>query len=101
MLLVYMILMSNCLLCIDRFKFHKLSLIKRFIQAQLVLAALNITTHVLKISSSSKFVAKIFRGKDVTLLNSQLKLFFSKVTISKPRSSRNSSIGFKLKMISF
>ena len=39
-----------------------------------------------------KFVAKIFRGKDVTLLFSQLKLFFNKVTISKPRSSRNSSI---------
>jgi tRNA (cytidine32/guanosine34-2'-O)-methyltransferase len=56
------------------------------------LAALNITTHVLKISPSSKFVAKIFRGKDVTLLFSQLKLFFNKVTISKPRSSRNSSI---------
>lgn len=63
-----------------------------FIQAQLVLAALNITTHVLKISPSSKFVAKIFRGKDVTLLYSQLKLFFAKVTIAKPRSSRNSSI---------
>ena len=57
-----------------------------------MLAALNITTHVLKISPSSKFVAKIFRGKDVTLLFSQLKLFFHKVTISKPRSSRNSSI---------
>lgn len=66
--------------------------IDEFIQAQLVLAALNITTHVLKISPSSKFVAKIFRGKDVTLLYSQLKLFFNKVTISKPRSSRNSSI---------
>ena len=66
--------------------------IDEFIQAQLVLAALNITTHVLKISANSKFVAKIFRGKDVTLLFSQLKLFFDKVTISKPRSSRNSSI---------
>lgn len=66
--------------------------IDEFIQAQLVLAALNITTHVLKISESSRFVAKIFRGKDVTLLYSQLKMFFAKVTISKPRSSRNSSI---------
>ena len=53
---------------------------------------MNITTHVLKISPTSKFVAKIFRGKDVTLLFAQLKLFFNKVTISKPRSSRNSSI---------
>ena len=66
--------------------------IDEFIQAQLVLAALNITTHVLKISARSKFVAKIFRGKDITLLVSQLKLFFAKVSISKPRSSRNSSI---------
>lgn len=61
-----------------------------YIQAQLLLAALNITTHVLK--SGGTFVAKIFRGKDVTLLYSQLKLFFPKVTIAKPRSSRNSSI---------
>lgn len=66
--------------------------IDEFIQAQLVLAALNITTHVLKISPTSKFVAKIFRGKDITLLFSQLKMFFAQVTVSKPRSSRNSSI---------
>jgi tRNA (cytidine32/guanosine34-2'-O)-methyltransferase len=66
--------------------------IDEFIQAQLVLAALNITTHILKKSDKSKFVAKIFRGKDVTLLFSQLKMFFKQVTISKPRSSRNSSI---------
>lgn len=38
------------------------------------------------------FVAKIFRGKDVTLLYSQLRLFFSDVVAAKPRSSRNSSI---------
>ncbi|XP_002731075.1 tRNA (cytidine(32)/guanosine(34)-2'-O)-methyltransferase-like [Saccoglossus kowalevskii] len=61
-----------------------------YIQAQLLLAALNITTHVLK--PGGTFVAKIFRGKDVTLLYSQLKIFFPKVTIAKPRSSRNSSI---------
>ncbi|GCC48749.1 hypothetical protein chiPu_0032660, partial [Chiloscyllium punctatum] len=35
---------------------------------------------------------KIFRGKDVTLLYSQLKIFFKEVTCAKPRSSRNSSI---------
>jgi tRNA (cytidine32/guanosine34-2'-O)-methyltransferase len=35
-------------------------------QAQLLLAALNITTHVLR--TGGTFVAKIFRGKDVTLL---------------------------------
>lgn len=38
------------------------------------------------------FVAKIFRGKDTTLLYSQLKIFFRKVSITKPSSSRNSSI---------
>uniref|UniRef100_H2ZIK2 Ribosomal RNA methyltransferase FtsJ domain-containing protein n=1 Tax=Ciona savignyi TaxID=51511 RepID=H2ZIK2_CIOSA len=31
-------------------------------------------------------------GKDVTLLYDQLRLFFTKVTCAKPRSSRNSSI---------
>ncbi|KAI8876181.1 FtsJ-domain-containing protein [Backusella circina FSU 941] len=61
-----------------------------YIQAQLLLAALNITTHVLR--PGGTFVAKIFRGKDITLLYSQLKIFFPKVTCSKPRSSRNSSI---------
>ncbi|XP_064611326.1 tRNA (cytidine(32)/guanosine(34)-2'-O)-methyltransferase-like [Liolophura sinensis] len=64
--------------------------IDEYIQAQLLLAALNITTHVLK--KGGTFIAKIFRGKDVTLLYSQLKIFFPEVTIFKPRSSRNSSI---------
>ncbi|KAJ8346573.1 hypothetical protein SKAU_G00279740 [Synaphobranchus kaupii] len=64
--------------------------VDEYIQAQLLLAALNITTHVLKTGGS--LVAKIFRGKDVTLLYSQLKIFFSAVTCAKPRSSRNSSI---------
>uniref|UniRef100_A0A667ZZ17 Putative tRNA (cytidine(32)/guanosine(34)-2'-O)-methyltransferase n=1 Tax=Myripristis murdjan TaxID=586833 RepID=A0A667ZZ17_9TELE len=64
--------------------------VDEYIQAQLLLAALNITTHVLK--PGGAFVAKIFRGKDVTLLYSQLKIFFSSVTCAKPRSSRNSSI---------
>lgn len=63
--------------------------------------ALNITTHVLK--DGGCFIAKvavartadvqIFRGKDVSLLYSQLKLFFACVTCAKPRSSRSSSIG--------
>ena len=62
-----------------------------YVQAQLLLAALNITTHVLK--QGGNFVAKIFRGKDVTLLFAQLRLFFENVTVAKPKSSRNSSIG--------
>ena len=37
-------------------------------------------------------MAKIFRGKDISLLYSQLRIFFPTVTIAKPRSSRNSSI---------
>ena len=64
--------------------------IDEYIQAQLLLAAFNITSHVLK--KGGNFVAKIFRGKDVDLLYSQLKIFFPDVTICKPRSSRNSSI---------
>lgn len=39
-----------------------------------------------------KFVAKIFRGKDTDLLYSQLRVFFRRVSIAKPASSRNSSI---------
>ena len=61
-----------------------------FIQGQLLLAAFNITTHVLK--PGGNFVAKIFRGKDVDLLWSQLSLFFKSVVIAKPSSSRSSSI---------
>ncbi|PVU95134.1 hypothetical protein BB561_002008 [Smittium simulii] len=61
-----------------------------YIQAQLLLAALHITTHVLK--SGGTFLAKIFRGKDVRLLYTQVKIFFKTVHIVKPRSSRNSSI---------
>jgi hypothetical protein len=37
-------------------------------------------------------MAKIFRGRDVSLLYSQLRCFFREVTVAKPRSSRNSSI---------
>mmetsp|Transcript_9995 Transcript_9995/g.16798 ORF Transcript_9995/g.16798 Transcript_9995/m.16798 type:complete len:338 (+) Transcript_9995:13-1026(+) len=64
--------------------------IDQFVQSQLLLAALNIATHVL--APSGTFVAKIFRGRDVTLLFAQLRLFFKKVTCVKPKSSRISSI---------
>lgn len=64
--------------------------IDEFIQAQLLLAAFNITTHVL--APAGTFVAKVFRGKDVSLLLSQLQLFFGCVNIAKPRSSRSTSI---------
>jgi tRNA (cytidine32/guanosine34-2'-O)-methyltransferase len=64
--------------------------IDEYMQAQLLLAALNITTNVLRIGGN--FVAKIFRGRDVSLLYSQLRCFFQEVTVAKPKSSRNSSI---------
>jgi len=64
--------------------------IDEYMQAQLLLSALNITTNTLKKGGS--FVAKIFRGRDVSLLYSQLRCFFSEVTVAKPKSSRNSSI---------
>lgn len=61
-----------------------------YVQGQLVLAALTITTHVLK--HGGTFVAKVFRGADISLLYSQLRVFFPLVSVAKPRSSRNSSI---------
>lgn len=64
--------------------------IDEYIQSQLLLAALSITTHVLM--PGGNFIAKIFRGKDTSLLYSQLRIFFKKVSIAKPASSRNSSI---------
>ncbi|TKR68392.1 hypothetical protein L596_024382 [Steinernema carpocapsae] len=60
-----------------------------YLQSQLLLAALNITTHVLKVDGS--FVAKIFRARHVTLLYAQLKCFFKEVYCAKPKSSRQSS----------
>ena len=64
--------------------------IDEYMQAQLLLAALNITINVLR--PGGNFVAKIFRGRDVSLLYSQLRCFFEEVTVAKPKSSRNSSI---------
>ena len=59
-------------------------------KGQLLLAAVNITTHVLV--EGGTFIAKIFRGRDVGLLYSQLRLLFRRVSVAKPSSSRNSSI---------
>lgn len=60
-----------------------------YLQAQLVLAALNISLHVL--GPGGTFVAKLFRGKEVSLLYAHLRRFFAKVTCAKPKASRNSS----------
>ncbi|KAI9807592.1 MAG: hypothetical protein M1825_005532 [Sarcosagium campestre] len=61
-----------------------------YIQSQLLFAALNLAICVLK--PGGKFVAKIFRGKDVDQLYAQLKLLFATVRVAKPRSSRASSV---------
>lgn len=61
-----------------------------YVQSQLLWAALNLALCVLK--PGGKFVAKIFRGKDVDILYSQLKTVFEGVTVAKPRSSRASSV---------
>lgn len=61
-----------------------------YVQGQLILAALVIVSSTLK--KGGTFVAKIFRGRDIGILYSQLKVLFKDVTIVKPKSSRNSSI---------
>ncbi|ODQ66207.1 FtsJ-domain-containing protein [Nadsonia fulvescens var. elongata DSM 6958] len=61
-----------------------------YIQAQLILAALQLTTCLIRPGGS--FVAKIFRGRDIDLMYSQLGFLFEKVTCAKPRSSRASSL---------
>ena len=61
-----------------------------YVQSQLLFAALNLALCVLK--PGGKFVAKIFRGRNVDLLYAQMKIFFEKVVVAKPRSSRASSV---------
>ncbi|MCJ1404818.1 hypothetical protein MMC11_008044 [Xylographa trunciseda] len=61
-----------------------------YVQSQLLFSALNLALRVLK--PGGKFVAKIFRGKDVDLIYAQLRCFFATVTCAKPRSSRASSL---------
>lgn len=46
----------------------------------------------MRAQAGGKFVAKIFRGKNVDVLYAQLKIFFEKVVVAKPRSSRASSV---------
>lgn len=61
-----------------------------YVQAQLVLAALNISCLLLQ--EGGCFVAKIFRGKEIALLYDQLSVYFAQVSSVKPRSSRASSL---------
>lgn len=61
-----------------------------YVQQQLILSALQLTTCLLK--EGGCFVAKIFRGRDVDMLYSQLGYLFERVVCAKPRSSRGSSL---------
>lgn len=61
-----------------------------YIQSQLLYSALNLALGVLR--PGGKFVAKIFRGRDVDLIYAQLRTVFEKVSVAKPRSSRASSL---------
>jgi len=61
-----------------------------YIQSQLLYSALNLALKILK--PGGKFVAKVFRGRDVDLIYTQLRCFFTSVHCAKPRSSRASSL---------
>lgn len=64
--------------------------VDEYLQGQLLLSAMLITTHVL--CPGGTFVAKIFRGRNIGFLYSQLRLLFDRVSVAKPSSSRNSSM---------
>ncbi|CEJ85700.1 Putative tRNA (Uridine-2-o-)-methyltransferase trm7 [[Torrubiella] hemipterigena] len=70
-----------------------------YVQSQLLFAALNLALCVLK--PGGKFVAKIFRGRNVDILYAQLKIFFERVIVAKPRSSRASSVEAFIVCINF
>lgn len=61
-----------------------------YLQSQLLISAIKITTHVLV--DGGTFVAKIFRGRHAGQLYAQLRMLFDRVSIAKPTSSRNSSL---------
>ncbi|KAI6214555.1 putative tRNA (cytidine(32)/guanosine(34)-2'-O)-methyltransferase [Aphelenchoides besseyi] len=60
-----------------------------FLQSQLIFAAFNISSFVLR--SGGTFVSKVFLAGDGALLKTQMSLFFKTVTFFKPQSSRISS----------
>lgn len=61
-----------------------------YVQQQLIMSALQLTTCILK--PNGTFVAKIFRGRDIDMLYSQLGYLFDRVVCAKPRSSRGTSL---------
>jgi len=64
--------------------------IDEYLQSQLLHSAIQISTHVL--IEKGTFVAKIFKGRNLNLLYSQLRMLFHTVSIAKPFSSRHSSM---------
>lgn len=60
--------------------------IDEYLQWQLLAAAVNITTHVLR--PGGTFVSKIFRGKNADTLLTCYRTIFKRVTLAKPHSSR-------------
>jgi len=61
-----------------------------YIQAQLLLSAVQLAARLLTIGGT--FVAKIFRGRDTDILFAQLQTLFKRVVCAKPRASRGSSL---------
>lgn len=61
-----------------------------YVQHQLLVAALNISTFVL--APGGTFVAKIFRGPNTPFLIAKLQVFFQHVVVVKPTSSRHASM---------
>lgn len=64
--------------------------IDEYVQAGLLSCAMNIAHHVL--TPGGALVMKIFKGRDVSLMLSQLRTFYQRVLIAKPKSSRSASL---------
>lgn len=61
-----------------------------YVQQQLIMSALQLTACILK--EGGTFIAKIFRGRDIDMLYSQLGYLFDRVVCAKPRASRGTSL---------
>lgn len=61
-----------------------------YVQQQLIMSALQLTSCILK--PGGTFVAKIFRGRDIDMLYSQVGYLFDTIVCAKPRSSRGTSL---------
>ncbi|KAK6588852.1 ybr061c-like protein [Cryptosporidium xiaoi] len=64
--------------------------IDEFIQNQLLMSSVGITCKLLKYGGT--FVAKIFRGENISWIYNQMFCYFELVDCCKPESSRNSSL---------